>query len=369
MKVNSLSLLNFRNYEKETFEFYEGLNLFIGRNGQGKTNLLEALSFMSSMRSFRVNQDRYLIADDKAYARLEIDLETDRKGLKNLVVLLQKQGKSLLVNRQPILSSKDFITHLQVVLFTPADMNFFDDSPRIRRREIDVICGKLSPLYLQHLLLTNKLIRQRNALLKNEQMDVELLEILTEQVIDAQLLVIQLRHRLISFINQEVEKIYHKITGKNSTIRLVYKSDVDDLTNSDYKTQLQKRMKQSTRRDKLLKATTVGIQRDDLETYYDDVLISNIASQGQKRLVILSIKLALAKFIEVSSKQRPILIMDDVFSELDGYHQRRFMEITPTNTQIFITTTDYKPFKKIKRDHMVFEIEAGKVKQRRLIHG
>ncbi len=369
MKVNRLSLINFRNYNQETFEFYEGLNLFIGRNGQGKTNIIEALAFLGSLRSFRVNQESFLIKKEKLYGRLEMDLETEKKVSKNLIVVLQKQGKALLVNKTPILSSKDFITHLQVVLFTPDDMNFFDDSPRLRRREIDMLCGKLSPMYLQQLVLTNKLLRQRNALLKNEQVDETLLDILTNQVVQAQILVIQLRHRLIKFLNREVELIYQQLSGSKSKIHFIYKSDVEDLEISDYETQLLEKMKKNETRDKILKATTIGIQRDDLETYFETQLISNIASQGQKRLVILAIKLALAKFIELTSKQKPILLLDDVFSELDLIHQQRFLEMTPKDTQLFITTTNYQPFEKIKRPHMKFEIESGKCVQRRLMHG
>ncbi|UPU38431.1 DNA replication and repair protein RecF [Erysipelothrix sp. Poltava] len=192
MKVKNLELKQFRNISNLNLSFNKNINVFVGDNGQGKTNIIESLVYLSSGRSFRVSSDEYLIQYGNEFLSVIADIE-DQNNTQNLKVVLSSAGKYLQVNQQPLKKMTEFIGRCNVVLFNPEDINFYSNSPRKRRREIDFELGKMSKRYLNQLSLSNKLLSERNAYLKNKNVDQDYLEILTEKLVDASILIIEMR--------------------------------------------------------------------------------------------------------------------------------------------------------------------------------
>lgn len=196
MKVKNLELRQFRNIQNLNLSFNKNINVFIGDNGQGKTNIIESLVYLSSGRSFRVNSDGYLIQYGSDFLSIVADVE-DQNNIQNLKVVLSNAGKYLQVNQQPLKKMTEFIGRCNVVLFNPEDINFYSNSPRKRRREIDFELGKMSKRYLNQLSLSNKLLSERNAYLKNKNVDQDYLDILTEKLVDESILIIEMRAKFI----------------------------------------------------------------------------------------------------------------------------------------------------------------------------
>ena len=194
MKIKSIELNSFRNYDHVKCELDAQLNVFIGANGQGKTNLLESMAFLSSLRSFRQVSDADLIQFNQDYARVQCVLEDDILN-KRLSVMISTNGKTLRYQNQLIRKTSEFIGLVNTVIFSPVDLNFFDDSPRIRRKSIDLEAGKLSRLYLRQSVEFNKLLKERNALLKESTIDRTLLDVLTRQLAKSQVEIILYRRK------------------------------------------------------------------------------------------------------------------------------------------------------------------------------
>lgn len=364
MKINSLQLTNFRNYKKCQVQLSSGINVLLGENAQGKTNLLESLSFVSSLRSFRINNESQLIYFDKEASKIKCELEKTT-GLKSLSVVISKEGKSLMINDTLIKKSSNFIGELNTVLFEPSDLGFFEDAPRVRRRFMDMELTKLSSSYLSHVNSYSRVLKQRNALLKQLEVDSDTLDILDQQLINHHIVIVKNRRQFIDFLNTQCNNYFNQLSKAKANLKLIYKTDVFHENDNEFKKHCLEKLKMNRQRDLYFKLTHFGAHRDDIVSLFNDIQLSQVASQGQKRLVILSMKLALIDYIHDKLNEQPVLLLDDVFSELDKDHQKKFIQLCPKDIQTIITTTDLISLEYINKVITIFDIKEGEITLRR----
>lgn len=359
MYINNIKLRNFRNYSYLNIELKNGMNILLGNNGEGKTNLLEAIYLLSTTRSHRNDDNKEMIAFNQQFAAVEGIIESNNSSDK-LGIVIQKNGKTLLLNNHPVKKNSEFIGKANAVLFSPTDMNLFNDSPKIRRRMIDMELGKLSSNYMYNLSNYLKCLKERNAFLKNSNNDL-LLETYTEMLIDPQIKIIKERAKFVKFLNAYLTYFYNQISGDNEKVQIVYRSFINERDDEEVmKQQLQETYKNSKEKDILTKQTNIGIHREDYEFYINGLNVEKYSSQGQKRMVILALKLAIVQIIYQIKREYPILLLDDVFSELDSKHRVALLRLLPNSVQTIITTTDIREVSLIKaQDVNILHVAKG----------
>lgn len=348
MIIKSIDLKEYRNYHHLHVELDPKMNIIIGTNGIGKTNILESLTVVSNTKSFRTNDDQELIHNNEEYARIEVNVDNTIYR-----VIINKSGKALFINQTAIKRSSDFIGKLNVVLFEPSDLELFGASPRTRRRLIDLELGKTSKDYLNALLVYNKLIKEKNNLLKNEKVDELLLETINERLVAPISKIIRYRQAFIDYINQYISEYFKKISNTEFNIRIDYKKAVesDELA-------IKEMLKHNIQKDILYRCSTVGPHKDDIIFYFDEHLIVNYASQGQKRMTMVAFKLALIQYIIAKTKTTPVLLLDDILSELDLLNKERMLNMIPPGVQTIITSTDVNGIK-LKDEYRLFNLKKG----------
>lgn len=352
MNIKTLALQQYRNITKSTLSFDNQICVFVGNNGQGKTNLVESLVFLATGRSFRVNDDKLLVEHGKEFASIEALLDSG----KTLKVVISNQGKYLQVDRKVVKKLSDFVGICNVILFSPDDLNFFSDSRRRRRHDVDLELGKISKDYMRLLTEYNRLLIERNACLKQSSVDDVYLEILTNSIIEKSIPIIEQRIAFMRRLEPYINKIYSYLTQDTSHINISY---IGPINNQSVEFDaLYEKYKDNLIKDLSFKATQVGIHRDDFIFKIDGVPVLNVASQGQKRMLMLSFKLALLFLIKDKTGSFPILCLDDLFSELDATRRKRVLEILPKDVQVFITTTDIA-FINTERPVQIMNVSKG----------
>lgn len=346
MLVDSLKLNNYRNYKSNSFKFEKGLNIIIGKNGVGKTNILESLVVVSNTKSFRTLNDNDLIRKGTDYAK--IDLLCDNNHLK---VVISNNGKRLYINDIPIKKTSEFIGKLNCILFKPSDLNLFTDMPRDRRRLMDLEIGKVSKEYLNALSCYNILLKDKNKLLKEEKINMDYLDIIDTKMLEEMKIILTHRNEFFEVINESINDIFNNLLGTNHKLNVKYLacSNLNDLENM---------MKKSRERDLFNHYATFGTHHDDYEFYYDYSLIKTIASQGQCRAAVISFKLALEKYIRKKTKELPIILLDDILSELDNDNKLRLLRNIPYDNQVVITGTDLNNIKIGNKINLI-KLEGG----------
>ncbi len=356
MKINDIKLVNFKNIENLTVSLHPHLNILVGNNAQGKTNFLESLYLLSTTRSIKQKDDRILIKHHQEYAKLNCIFEVTKKM--SLKLIITEKGKSLFINNNQIKKSTDYLGKLNTILFIPKDLELFDSAPKVRRKLIDIEIGKISNKYLVALTIYNKLIKERNQLLKNNINDYSLYEAIEDKIIEEQVKIITYRKKFITSLNIYLNKYYQLLSSKNDQIIINYNCVVED--HEKIKEILKFKYKKTFEQDRVLKATTIGIHREDILFKINNNLVSEVASQGQKRMLILALKIGLVEYINEIKGDSPILLLDDVMSELDIYNQQKLLNIIPKYAQTIITTTHINNNIKIN-DYKLIEIKEGKI--------
>lgn len=328
MLIKNLRLNNFRNYDRIGLEFDPHLNIITGNNGTGKTNILESIIVVSNTKSFRTVEDSDLISKNKDFARIE--LTSDENQFK---VVINKKNKSLYINNNLSRRTSDFIGKLNAVLFKPSDLELFTQSPQERRKLLDIELSKLSVKYVQALLKYNSLLKDKNKLLKEIEPDEMLLKVINESMAPLIKIIIEEREKFFDFINEYISTNYSLISGNFVDIHISYKKCCEIFEVKD-------KLDAAMEKDYYYHHATFGPHRDDYSFTMDEYDINTIASQGQKRMVLIAFKFALVRYIQFINKKTPILLLDDILSELDKGNQERLLNIIPENTQVVITTTD-----------------------------
>ncbi len=351
MYIEKVRLKNFRNYQNQTIQFKNGMNILLGPNGVGKTNLLESIYLLSTTRSHRNDNEKEMIAFNQDFAAVEGIVQSST-GRDKLDIVIHKNGKSLLVNNVSCKRNSEFIGKLNAVIFSPNDMNLFDASPKERRRLIDMEMGKLSSRYTYNLSAYLKSLKQRNAYLKQGSDNV-LLETYTEMLYEPQMHIIKERNLFINSLNAYLSYFYKEISGSDVKLQIVYRSFVKEKNDNE---KILEEIKQTyanmLEKDIYLKQTNTGIHREDYEFYLNNMNVAKYCSQGQKRMVLLALKLSIVQIIYQIKREYPIILLDDVFSELDQSHRIGLLRLLPKTVQSIITTTDLREVNSISKTNV-----------------
>ena len=340
MRIRKVRLIGFRNYEEAIVGFRPGLNILIGNNGQGKTNLLESVYFLSTTKSHRRASDEEMMMTGKEYFQLDCITEND-DGSSRFSAVIHKKGKTFCVRGEPVKKMSDYVGKLNAVIFSPLDMGMFDSSPTDRRRFLDIELGKMSKIYITFLNQYSNLLKNRNIALKKEVPDRVLIDAISEQMVGPQTEIIRQRYHFIQQLNRTVSEYYRKLSGTGGKITLAYESMVPyHADDSILRGLIQNRINNTLERDLITRMTNTGIQREDMEFFLDGHPVKAYASQGQKRMIIIALKLSLVNLIKERTGEYPVLLLDDVLSELDESRRNALIELLPEGVQTIITATE-----------------------------
>jgi DNA replication and repair protein RecF len=355
MKIHHLKLLNFRNYEKYEISFSPSYNIIYGKNGSGKTNLVESIYVLALTKSFRGSVDKVLIMNNKDVCRIE-GIVSDNKTKNNYKIIIKDGEKKVKVNETKIDKLSDYISKISVVLFNPDDLRFIKDSPSVRRQAINLEISEINNAYLKNLSMYNKILKQRNSYLKmmniNANTSKEYLDILTDKLIDLGEKVYNSRTKYIDLLNSKIGDIYNKIC-EISDLKLEYVSDFKDFN----KNKVLKKFKDNLQRDISLGKTSIGVHHDDIRFKFKNISLKDYGSEGQQKNAIIAYKLAELEIFNDLRGNYPILILDDLFSELDRFKINNILSLISDDVQTFITTTEIdKINEEILNKSKVFEV-------------
>ena len=357
MIIKSIELTNFRNYDSLNLEFDKGTNILYGDNAQGKTNVLEAIYLSSITKSHKGSKDQDIIKFGENESHIRTYLEKDGDTYKVDMHLRKSGSKVIAVNGQKLKKAAGLLGLLNVVFFSPEDLSIIKNGPSERRRFIDMELCQLDNFYLYNLNNYNKIVNQRNKLLKDIYTNYSLKD--TLDIWDSQLISYgsKIIERRISFINQLNEIIYDihkKLSGEKEEILIKYEPNV---LIEDF----EKKLKQNQEKDIKLKMTTVGPHRDDICIDVNGIDIRKFGSQGQQRTAALSLKLSEIELVKKITKDTPVLLLDDVLSELDS-NRHKYLLDSIGNIQTIITCTGLDDFVNDRFEiNKVFKVSNGKI--------
>lgn len=362
MWIESLTLNHYRNYQEVVAQFSKNLNVFIGRNAQGKTNFLEAIYFLALTRSHRTRSDKELIAFNQDSLHLS-GLVHRQNGKIPLEISLSDKGRITKVNHLKQDRLSNYIGHLTVVLFAPEDLQLIKGSPSLRRKFLDIDLGQIKTIYLSDLSQYNHVLKQRNAYLKQaETIDDTFLTVLDEQLADFGSRVMQHRYQFIHDLEREANKHHATISEGVETLAICYDASISFTSLSTLRQDFLQQLSTQRQRDIFKKNTSLGPHRDDV-SFFINQMKANFGSQGQHRSLILSLKMAEIELIKQATGDYPILLLDDVMSELDNHRQSKLLEaVLKENVQTFMTTTSLDHLKQMPDNINVFTINQGTIK-------
>lgn len=358
MWIETVRLKNFRNYSDLTVDFHPGLNIFLGQNAQGKTNLLESIYFLALTRSHRTRSDKDLVHFESKETAIH-GLLHRQTGKLPLDIELTEKGRTTKINHLKQARLSDYIGHMNVILFAPEDLQLVKGAPQLRRKFMDLELGQIKPVYLSDLTHYNHILKQRNAFLKqSDTVDTTFLDVLDEQLADYGSRVILHRKDFLSKIESFAQTRHRMISNQREELTIHYDSSVlftDGVNLVDsFLTQLQS----SRKRDLFKKNTGLGPHRDDISFFLNGIN-AHYGSQGQHRSLVLSLKLAEIELMKDMTREYPILLLDDVMSELDNSRQTTLLETISGNIQTFITTTSLDHLHQLPDDLKVFLVKNG----------
>ncbi|UOE94146.1 DNA replication/repair protein RecF [Alkalihalobacillus sp. LMS39] len=344
MYIKQLQLSHYRNYENVTVAFENKVNVILGENAQGKTNLIESIFVLALAKSHRTPRDKELITWEQDYARIEGIVER-RNGSLKLDVIISDKGKKVKLNHLEQRKLSEYIGSANVVMFAPEDLNIVKGAPQIRRRFLDMEIGQINPVYLHYLGKYQKILQQRNHLLKELQKQKQnrvMLDVLTEQLVEAGSKVIERRYEFLQLLQSWAETIHFDISRGKESLKLEYKPSID----VSEKTELSKieqvffeAFEKIVDKEIMRGSTLIGPHRDDIGFTVNEKDVQVYGSQGQQRTTALSVKLAEIELIKDKIGEYPILLLDDVLSELDDFRQSHLLHAIQGKVQTFVTTT------------------------------
>ena len=357
MIIKSLELADFRNYDSLHIDFSKGTNILYGDNAQGKTNILEAIYLSATTKSHKGSKDKDIVNFDKEEAHIRTYLEKDSMEIRVDMHLRKNKTKGIAIDGQKIKKAAELLGLLNVVFFSPEDLSIIKNGPAERRRFVDMELCQLDQFYLYNLNHYNKIVNQRNKLLKDMYFNPSLRE--TLNIWDSQLVsfgskIIERRKLFVEQLNDIIYDIHNKLSGGKEELKVKYEPDVEI---ADY----EQNLLMCQDKDVKLKQTTVGPHRDDFCFMVKDVDIRKFGSQGQQRTAALSLKLSEIELVKKIANENPVLLLDDVLSELDS-HRQNYLLSTIGDIQTIITCTGLDEFVTNRFEiDKVFQIENGKI--------
>ena len=339
MRIKSLKLKNFRNYDLLSLNFDENVNIFYGDNAQGKTNILESVYLCGTTKSHRGTKDRDIIKFGQDEGHIETIIEKNGISYQIDMHLKKNSPKGIAINKVPIRKASELFGIMHIVFFSPEDLNIIKNGPSERRRFIDLELSQLDRVYLSDLASYNRIVNQRNHLLKEISCKEDLAD--TLDIWDMQLAeygnrVIKARENFVKEMNEILVDIHRKLTGDREDIVMCYEP-------SNGETDLEEALKRNRQRDIRMRSTSVGPHRDDICFMSKEIDLRKFGSQGQQRTAALSLKLAEIEMIKRVKKEKPVLLLDDVLSELDKHRQNYLLD-SIDDIQTLITCTGVEEF-------------------------
>ena len=360
MIIDTLELSNFRNYHKLKINFSPNINIIYGKNGSGKTNIVEAIYVLGLTKSFRNVNEKNLILSGKELARIKGIVKNSGKN--HYEVDISKEGKKVLINNNAVNLLSNYISQIPIVIFSPDDLKLLKDTPLVRRKYLNIELSFYNNSYLKNIALYNKLLKQRNAYLKqsfiNSNNSSDFLNIITEKLYDYGIEIYKDRKSFLEYVNDNINNYYHKIS-KTGTLSVKYISNF-----KEDKLEMLHNYTNYYKKELSFGKTLLGIHLDDIEFYLDNNKVKEWASEGQLKNIVVSLKLVELQLLKEKNGYYPILILDDLFSELDKDKINNIINLLPMDNQIFITTTELSKVKKsIKDNSKKFKVINGIVEE------
>lgn len=357
MYIKTLELKDYRNYNQLHMNFYNGVNILYGDNAQGKTNILESLYICGTTKSHKGSKDKEIIKLDKDESHIKIFIEKDKVTHKIDMHLKKSKPKGVAINGIPIKKSSELFGIINFVFFSPEDLSIIKNGPSERRRFIDLELCQLDKVYLYHLSCYNKILIQRNNLLKQISFNRKLMDTLSVwdvQLVEHGIKIMERRKLFIDQLKNIVSRIHNQLSGNKENLILNYESNV---TIENF----YEKLENSLERDINLKMTNYGPHRDDISIFNGNEDIRKFGSQGQQRTAALSLKLAEIEIVKQITKDNPILLLDDVLSELDRKRQNYLLN-SIKDLQTIITCTGLEELiaNRMKCDK-IFKVVEGTV--------
>ena len=359
MFIKRLQMLNYRNYNALDIELCPNVNVFMGDNAQGKTNILEAIYYCAFAKSHRTSKDKELINWNGEHAFISVDVGRERLDKRIDISILKDGKKSIRINKIKIKKIGELFGNFNVVMFSPEDLRIIKDSPGVRRKFIDMELCQLNPKYYYNLVQYNKVLNERNILLRNRSTSSEMLEIYDMQLVEFGYNIIRERIKYIESLNKYAEKIHSDITSGKEKINFKYISTIKDLENikENFYTLLKKNRSKDCDRG----ITSIGPHRDDFFVYINDIDTKSYGSQGQQRTAVLTMKFSSLEIIKELTGEFPVLLLDDVLSELD-FNRKKYILSTIGQIQTVITCTGIEDlYEYLDEKAKVFKVKNGEI--------
>ena len=364
MHIKELKLTQFKNFQESSLSFSPGINSFIGLNGSGKTNILDAIYFLCMTKSYFLITDRQVVKHEERFYRIDSNLDLEDKDCK--LVIKYQSGQKKVVEKNKVAYDRlaEHIGLLPIVMIAPDDAKLIQESGETRRKFVDNVLCQEDPIYLGHLMTYNKVIKQRNACLKkirqSNQFDRTLIKIYDEQLAGPANYIHQKRITFLEAFLPVFKGVYIVISGGNEPVDIYYKSKLNEMSYNEL-------LETTFEKDYYLEYTSTGIHRDDLVFKFGDKALKKFASQGQRKSFLISLKLAQYEFLRRRKEMKPILLIDDIFDKLDAERVSKVVDLLQENTfgQVFITDTDETRItnivKDLKKPHKEFIVNQGQI--------
>lgn len=363
MKIQNLNLKNFRNYNKLDISFNDKLNIIIGNNAQGKTNILEAIYYLSITKPISINNDKSIIMRDKEGTSIST-VVVDKNSSNKLTVNVTNNGKKLLINSNEIKKHSDFIGKLKVILFTPDSLGIIKEGPGNRRRFLNIEISQLYVRYINILNEFNVILKQRNEYLKiirEGNYNKEYMNILNEKFVSLSIDIYKYRKKFIDLLNRYIGSIFKDISSyEGLSLRYITNIDLSDMNNIEKV--LMEKIDAGFNREVIYGSTLIGPHRDDFSFILEDNDLLLYGSQGQLKMAVLALKLAEIEVFKDICGENPVILLDDLFSELDINKRNKVINYLNKDMQTIITTTDLSNVdEEYINNSYIFEIENGAV--------
>ena len=366
MKIQRLKLTNFRNYSTMEIKFNPNINIFIGKNGEGKTNILESIYLLALSKTYRSTQENELIKFNEEICRIEGIIENDDL-IKKKEILLSKNRKQLFINGKEIRRNRDYIKDFSVISFSPSDLDIVKGSPNIRRIMMNVDISQLHNNYISYLNEYNQVVKIRNEYLKkmnlNGNADERYLEVINNELINKAIKIYEYRIDFLNKINLRISSIFKKITGiDNLKINYLNNLNITSFDEEDIRKKILTKMRKNFHIELMQGMTLIGPHRDDFYFDLDGIDMKTYASQGQQRMAVIALKISEIFLFKDEIGSYPVLLLDDIFSEIDSIKRNKIIRFLNNDIQTIVTTTDINDIsEKLLENAVVYNVSKGNV--------
>lgn len=361
MFFKTLELQNFRNYDTLNLKFDPHINIIVGKNGQGKTNILESLYYIAYLKSHRVNDENILIKNNKKSFKIKSKIK--RETLLDEVKIEQTlDDKKVFFNQTEMVKRGEYLELINIILFEPTNLEILKGSPNVRRDFLNDVISQINGNYYNVLNDFNRLLKMRNEFLKSNRNDKDYLDSLDKYYVEKASIIYQMRSKYISRVNEFISNIYKDIMNIDG-LKIEYKSFYEKLEDKNQiKDALLQELHKNYNKEKYLGSTIEGPQKDDFCFMIMDENLKEYGSQGQQRGAVISLKFAEAEIVKKYKNVIPVFLLDDVFSELDGIRKNNLIKYITSDYQVILTTTDLaKISKKLITEAKIIEIKNGEI--------